>query len=108
VLKSRTYLEVRLQVGVSTDTSSFCNEDCAHSWRQHEELQQTVVLYKMESGRSVGSGAVVCKKSSNVRLPCVLEKKKIERRRICEQCRVIATDAVHLVIVSVRLETYHH
>jgi hypothetical protein len=92
---------------VSRDTSSFCNEDCADSWLQHVELQQTAMLCKMESCRSVGSGAVACKESNNVRLPCVLKKKKSERHRICEQCRVIATDAVYLVIVSVRLETCH-
>lgn len=61
----------------------------------------------MESCRSIGSGTVVkgVKSPSNARLPCALKKKESERHRICEECRVIATDAIYLVIMSVSLET---
>ena len=59
MLKSRTYLEVILQLEMSRDTSSFCNDDCADSWWQQVELQKMAVLCKMESCRSIGSGTVV-------------------------------------------------
>lgn len=64
----------------------------------------------MESCRSIDSGAVVKGVKGPETYAChVFKKKKAksERHRICEKCRVIATETIYVVIMSVSLETCH-